>query len=63
MADVKYINEKEVSEITNISIDTLQKDRHLKKGFPYTKIGRSVKYSLQDIIDYMEKNKVYTTSK
>ena len=47
----KYMTEKEVAEFTAISISTLRNDRFLGKGIPYIKIGRSVRYSLVDVID------------
>ena len=40
----KYLTEIEVSEITGISKSCLQQHRWLRKGLPYIKIGRSVRY-------------------
>ena len=56
----KYINEKEVSAITGRAIPTLRNDRHLNRGIPYCKISRSIRYCLQDVIDYMEDRKIQT---
>jgi hypothetical protein len=50
----KYIDEKEVSEITKRALPTLRNDRHLRRGIPYCKIGKSVRYALSDVIEYME---------
>ena len=56
----KYLTEKEVAEITGISLSTLRNERSLGQGMPYVKLGRSVRYSLSDVIDYMESRKIVT---
>ena len=56
----QYITEQEVSAITSRAIPTLRNDRHLKRGIPYCKISRSVRYKLQDVIDFMEGKKIQT---
>lgn len=48
-----WLTEKEVSEITGISVSTLQKARFYRRGVPYFKIGRSVRYSLTDVQAFM----------
>jgi phage terminase Nu1 subunit (DNA packaging protein) len=60
MENVRYINEKKVAEITDLSVQTLRNDRHLGKGIPYTKRGRSVRYRVDEVIDFMERRKVQT---
>ena len=54
----KYINEKEVSRITGIGIQTLRNYRSLRKGLPFVKLDRAVRYNFDDVISYMESNKV-----
>jgi len=54
----QYLNEKEVAKITRLSLATLRNDRFLSRGIPYVKIGRSVRYSLEDVIGYMESHKI-----
>ena len=56
----QYVNEKEVSEITGLALPTLRNYRHLGKGPKYSKIGRCVRYSLDDVIAFMESCKVDT---
>jgi len=53
-----YVNEKRVSEITGRALPTLRNDRHNRRGIPYVKIGRSVRYALADVISYMEVRKI-----
>jgi phage terminase Nu1 subunit (DNA packaging protein) len=60
MEQVKYINEKKVAEITDIGVQTLRNDRHLKRGIPYSKKNRMVRYSLSDVIAFMEQHKIRT---
>lgn len=55
---VEYINEKEVSEIIGRALPTLRNDRHRRRGIPYVKIGRSVRYALRDVIAFMEDRKI-----
>lgn len=59
----KYLTEKQVAEITNRALSTMRNDRFLNQGIPYIKIGKSVRYNLQDVINYMESRKVITQDK
>ena len=61
--DVQYVDEKRVSRMTSFKLPTLRNDRHLGRGIPYVKIGRSVRYRLDDVIAYMEAHKVKTDPK
>ena len=56
----KYLTEIEVSEITGISKSCLQQNRWLRKGLPYIKIKRSVRYKESDIMAYLDQLKVQT---
>jgi hypothetical protein len=56
----KYIDEQEVAKITGRALSTLRNERFNRCGIPYYKIGRSVRYSLQDVIDFMEAHRVQT---
>jgi len=58
----KYITEKEVSEITGIALPTLRKQRWCKKGIPFVKLGKSVRYLHNDVINYMEARKIHTNN-
>ena len=53
-----WVDEKVVHAKTGISLSTLRKHRHLMKGIPYTKVGRSVRYYLADVMAFMEANKI-----
>ena len=56
----KYIDEQEVARVTGRALSTLRNERFNRRGIPYYKVGRSVRYSLQDAIDFMEAHRVQT---
>lgn len=58
--DNRYVNEKQVDAITGRSVYTLRNDRAKNQGIPYVKNGRQVRYSLRDVIAFMEARKVST---
>jgi hypothetical protein len=55
-----YITEKEVSLITRRALSTLRNDRFQRRGINYYKVGKSVRYSRDDVIAYMEARKIMT---
>ncbi|MFH1488491.1 MAG: DNA-binding protein [Pseudomonadota bacterium] len=57
-----FLSEKEVAAITGRAVSTLRNERHLRRGFPYLKIGRrSVRYKLTDILTSMESRRISFT--
>ena len=61
VSQTRWLNEKDVAEVTGISISTLQKHRFLGRGIPYSKVGiKSVRYNLQDVMDFMQACKIDT---
>ena len=56
----KFLTEKQVSEITGQAVQTLRNNRHQGRGFPYVKLSRSVRYSLSDVLGFMENRKIQT---
>jgi len=57
---VQYLNEVQVAEVTGRALSTLRNDRFNRRGIPYVKIGRSVRYNLQDVVQFMEMHKIET---
>ena len=49
----RWLTEVEVSELTKLSLSTLRAHRFYRKGMPYSKVGRSVRYSLVDVADFI----------
>ncbi|MFV0420810.1 helix-turn-helix domain-containing protein [Oleidesulfovibrio sp.] len=48
-----WLTEREVAEITGLSISTLQKQRLFCRGIPYSKVGKSVRYAYDDVMAFM----------
>lgn len=57
----KYVTENEIADLTSLSVQRLRNDRFQQKGIPYVKIGRSVRYNLEDVINFMESRKIQTS--
>jgi len=53
-----YLTESQVYDMTGIPVATLQNQRHYRKGLPYIKFGKSVRYDKADIVAYMESRKI-----
>ncbi len=54
----RYLTEREVSDITGVSLSTLRSNRSSHKGMPYIKVGRSIRYKLLDVITYMDEHRI-----
>jgi hypothetical protein len=50
----RYLTETETAKLTGRGIQTLRNERSRKKGIPYVKAGKSVRYPLRAVLDYME---------
>ncbi|OPY68295.1 MAG: Helix-turn-helix domain protein [Syntrophorhabdus sp. PtaU1.Bin050] len=59
----QFLNEKEVSQLTRFALSTLRNDRSQGRGIPYVKIGKAVRYSLNDVNAFMESHKIETEGK
>lgn len=51
----KLFTQKELSEYLQVSIMTLWKWR--KKGMPYVKAGKNVRYDKEQVMKWLEENK------
>ena len=52
----EYLSPKQVSQLTGISVKTLEAMRGVRKGPPYYKVGGRVRYKVQDVRDFIEAN-------
>ena len=52
------INENKAAEVMDVKIQTLRNWRHLRKGPPYLKLGRCVRYKIDDIKSFMEAHRI-----
>jgi len=56
----QFVTEKEVSKITGIALQTLRNWRHKNRGFAYSKVGRSIRYDVDDVLAFMDSLKIHT---
>ena len=49
---------KEVSELIARAEQSLANDRCARRGLPYVKIGRSIRYKISDVLAYAEDRRV-----
>ena len=56
----RYLTDKEVEEITGRKRQTLANDRHMRRGIPYVRVGRSIRYYLNDVVEFMERGRIET---
>lgn len=45
----RLMTDIEVARIKSCSVQTLRNDRHLRRGLPYIKTGRSIRYTPADV--------------
>lgn len=50
----EYLSPRQVSQLTGIPIKTLEAWRGVRKDLPYYKVGRGVRYKIQDVRDFIE---------
>lgn len=55
-----FLDETQVAELTGIALSTLRNRRFENKGIPYYRIGRSIRYKKEDVLDFIEKCRVET---
>lgn len=55
---IDTLDEKESAKLLALAVQTLRNWRCTRKGPPYFKIGRSVRYSRQALLDYREGKKI-----
>jgi excisionase family DNA binding protein len=59
--NIQFLTERQVADITGLSVRTLRNNRWQGKGIPFYKFGRSVRYRLSDVLEFAENSKVNTT--
>jgi len=57
-----YLTEGELAKRLKVSVRTLQNQRGCGKGIPFVKIGRSVRYELTAVEDYLNSQRRLSTS-
>jgi len=49
----RFLNEEEISQITGLAVSTHQKLRLKRRGPRWVRLGRSIRYSLWDVQDWL----------
>lgn len=57
LQDRRLMNEKDAARLIGMSVRYLQASRLLGGGPPYVKIGRSVRYAVNDLLLFISDNK------
>ncbi|WP_374044371.1 helix-turn-helix domain-containing protein [uncultured Bilophila sp.] len=57
-SSVRWLSEKEAAALAGLSIHTLRSHRQHRRGIPYSKIGRAVRYAFDDVVAYMTERRV-----
>jgi hypothetical protein len=52
------VNEVEAARFLCVAVQTLRNWRHMRKGPAYLKLGRSVRYRLEDLNAFMENRRI-----
>ena len=52
--DKALLTAEQVAKLTSMAIETLAQWRSQKRGIPYLKIGRAVRYDAADVQKYLE---------
>lgn len=52
------VDDIKASKILKRAVQTLRNDRHLCQGPPYIKLGRSIRYRVSDLMDYLDKHRI-----
>jgi hypothetical protein len=60
LSELQLVTEKETSDLIKVPLQTLRNHRSRGCGLPYLKLGRSVRYSLADIDNYLSARKIST---
>ena len=55
---VQALDEKMASKILGVAVQTLRNWRHQRRGPVYVKMGRSVRYQMDDLENYIQKQKI-----
>jgi len=56
----RWITEKEYSEISGKPLPTIRNQRSMKKGCPFYRHGRAIRYRLDEVLLHCESGRVET---
>jgi hypothetical protein len=54
----QLVDDRVAAKILGRAVQTLRNDRHLQKGVPYIRLGRSVRYRIGDLLSYINEHRI-----
>ena len=57
----QLLNDKQVAKLTGRALQTIRNDRFNRTGISYVRVGRSIRYKVQDVLDFIKRNRIETT--
>jgi predicted DNA-binding transcriptional regulator AlpA len=57
------MDERQAAKVLGLAVQTLRNWRHERRGPDYRKLGRAVRYDLQDLHGYSEKKRIILEDK
>ena len=55
---IQSLDERQASKVLGMAVQTLRNWRHQRRGPVYVKLGRSVRYQMDDLENYIQKQKI-----
>lgn len=55
---MELLTEQQAAKVFGLAVQTLRNHRMQRKGCPYIKMGKFVRYRQEDIEKYVEKNRI-----
>ena len=55
---MQILNETALAKQLDLSVHKLRKDRIEKRGLPFYKLGRTVRYNLEDVLKSLEDRRI-----
>ena len=55
---MQLLSEKNLAKLLDLTVAKLRRDRFEKRGLPYTKIRKAVRYDLEKVKKFLEENSV-----
>lgn len=56
--NVSAVDEKRAARFLGVAVQTMRNWRHQRRGPAYVKMGRSVRYQVEDLIGYLQSKKI-----
>lgn len=56
---IKLLNQKELAKELNVDVKTLRRNFIYQSGFPYTVVGKTRRYRLDKVLEWLDKTQKY----